>query len=181
MTGCAEWPRASHLPDEGDEVPGSTHPGDLFEGMTWDSRVEASEDGIDDNNDPVASSNSEGVGSLTFGAATVITGELNGTGWNEGVEKPLLPALADCEAVNLFENALDSGFYVGDLDFFTFTVSELEEEEALLCGIAESSNDILGWDLLLVDLKDCTEPASLIMEGGDESSILGYGMGGRTG
>ena len=177
ITGCSEWPRANNLPEQEGLVPGSSNLGDLYD-IEWSSGSEVvDDDGKDGNDDPALTQAIYGVNVLSFGTGAVVNGGLATTGWNATAPVRTFPT-EGCDEADLLQGLTDTGFYVGDLDFYVAEINaEIDDSDAVLCGMVEASTANLGWDFLMVDITDCANP-TLIQS---ESEILGYGLGGASG
>jgi hypothetical protein len=133
---------------------------------------------VEDNASFAASIEAYGVVSAAPGLSLLYTGALRSSGWNKLAAPSDSNGLGDgCETLDLSEAPLDEGFYVGDLDFYAFSVPAEFEGEHTLCAIVESKTPSLGWDLLLFEIEACEIAPKLVTQ---EEQIIGYGMGGAS-
>lgn len=169
VTGCADWPRFDHLPDDGASHAVDTPPGSLVT-VTW-SRVE--EPDPDPGDDPTA----DGLPSaaLSLGEGLLLGGALGGLGWSdEAVPTPLEDEA--CPGARGVRAPLPSGDYLGDVDVVLVDVPE----RATLCARLEIVDaDAVGWDLVAFPVDACGIPGAALQD--DRGAPLGADQGGPEG
>lgn len=158
--GCSEWPRSGHLPaDESYLAPGDA----AHASITWGTPVD--EAGGDFANLPDADPPPPSPAApLVFGDAPVLTGSINGTGWNtNGQDQP------GCSALSPSHDQFP-GFYLKDVDLATFEL----QDDSFVCGVGSISPEKVNgsvrvlWDFVLfsitpndnpdIDASECWHP-----------------------
>jgi hypothetical protein len=160
--GCAGWPRHANLPVQDENlVLAGTDPRTLFN-PTWTDVAEA-----EDNDVPALAQRA----SLQLSVGTVWTGRLDGTGWwDDAVPEPIEGE--DCGSTGV--RSPMPGDYIGDVDFYAFTVAEAGQ----LCARALAGDETFGWDMALFPIDECGVPGPAIAAG---DAPLGVDLGGSTG
>ena len=145
MVGCGEWPRYKNKPQTDDEalVPGSP-PSDGI-AVNW-----SESDGEAEPND----SPGEAV-SLSVGDGVLVTGALDGLGWDPTVS---VDRTSDCDTTLAFPPA-SPGVYTGDIDWIAIDPTE----EGVLCFDLESDHDAARMDAALYLLGECGEPVGVFV------------------
>lgn len=170
---CAQWPRSANL--EADTGLHSTVDQPRLTVHTSWTRV--SETTPDANDSTVQSRDAYPLVSLGIYDASgyLLSGDLEGVDWDaSATHQPLVneeqEGCEDAEGVPLVVGT--GGDYAGDLDYFLFEV----QEDALLCATAifEDPGEVLGVDLLVVQLDECSLPEQLVMDPSSPSQPLGY-------
>ncbi len=172
-SSCGEWPRSANLPaDTGLQSTQDEPRLTVHASWTW-----VSETAPDANDSTVQTRDAYPLSSLgTYDASGyLLDGALDGVDWDSSAEhQPLINEDQEgCEGVEGLPLVLGpGGDYAGDLDFFLFKA----QEDALLCATAsfQDPSEVLGIDLLLVHLDECSLPAELAMSPSDASQPLGY-------
>lgn len=168
VTGCAEWPRFDHLPDEAGSHAIDTPPGALVsvEWVDLDEPVPDPGDHPDGDALPLAL--------LGPGGGVRVQGTLEGLGWSD-VSRPRRIWNLDCADSEGYRSPLGSGDYLGDVDPLLVEVTA----EGTLCAAVEFDRSDIGWDLVVFPLDACSIPGAPL-EGAD-GGILGFGLGGARG
>lgn len=161
--GCAEWPRASHLPRAGDILPPGVDPGRLFDVAygALDATEPDDRPGL-----PGAA-----VTSLGLGEGVVVTGELAGIGFNQDAQDAGVSV--DGCGTGAGRSPV-AGDYTGDVDHVVVTV-----DAGTLCAQVDlSAATDVAFDALLVPLDACGLPGAPVEARG---SMLGLdAVGGST-
>jgi hypothetical protein len=141
-TGCSEWPRSGHLPEEGTYLA----PGDPPRATAQWAQL-ASDVGSDFSGDPAADVQHPAE-PLTFGMAPSVYGQLDGVGWQSEAAggQPVI------SGSNLSPSD-DDGFYAHDIDLISFSLAE----DSFVCGGATISPTTahdapIAWDFVLFDI-----------------------------
>jgi hypothetical protein len=158
LVGCESWPLYHESAEPEPALPSSIDPRSLTE-IAWsvfDEHADAAQEMV----------------SLGAGQGVVVTGALEGTGWDPALSPPTITSDACGSSGTARPSA--TGDYTGDIDFVEFSTSEAATlcVRALFPGAAD-----VGWDALLFPLDFCGVPGEPVAVDG---APVGVDLGGEA-
>lgn len=156
LFGCANWPVADHLAEDGAPYSTDTDPAALVE-VTWGALLE----NVDFANLP--SQAEQLVGPNALGEGLLIDGTLVGSGWQDNLqwstwEDPRCPG---AQLPEEYLSALD-GYFAADEDLWIWSAPG----DGALCVSVSLAQDDAGADFLIHRLGEaCAMPHALVWEG----------------
>ena len=157
---CENWPLYSNL----EETTLVSADGDirLLYDIEWSSAYSEEPDGRPDMTQTIA---------LTKGLGVTWMGNIEGVGWADDGNPSLIKS-DDCMSEGAV-HPLESGDYLGDLDYLLIDLAE----EGTICARTETDGESIGYDLLLFPVDACDVPDTALMLPGF-TEYLGLGLGG---
>jgi len=169
-TSCGEWPRYNYVSEEKGLSPGSVDPVSLVD-IAW---AEGTESPDAENDIPTGDDVRDDA--LAQSTGLLISGVLDGTGWSRSAEAESIESASCAGTVGKRTTTQSEGDYIGDVDFLMIVTPEVD---GTLCGLVEQPQDLLGWDLALLEVDACGIPIATITDG--DGGDLGVDLGGQSG
>jgi hypothetical protein len=176
-TACSGWP--AYVGDDHEDTetlaPGED-PRRLVD-IDWETLSEAE---LEDPIEGVTTDNPATLPDSPLEAmeGVVLSGTLDGIGWNSGLEPLQIATFCEDELQTVARDPGQPGDWTGDVDFIRFSVAEATSAAALtLCARASFTEADIGIDLLLYRLDPCGLPGAPLTLNG---AVLGSGLYGEA-